>query len=733
MVFTLNKLCLQSGSLDLSDTQEEERLFTPLFQRLACGLGHVLNDITRQLLFSFRLVFFMNVLGISAENSGWLALEKQLVHAAMAPVCAVLVDRVHIPVVSKKFGKRKCWHLLGTVLEAVFVPLFFSAYYLIGNEDGQTERMMMIYFGILNVLLGFGGSLLEIAHLSLIPVIAKNQMEAVELSALRTAFTYLSGILTFVVAWVTFGLDSKSNISEDTSKDFMVLTTTLVAAGVLLSLIFHVGTKEPIKSPCMPLRKLSTLAAADLARLTSFISSDLRESMPTTATVIKAVRKESHSSRKSSRVIFCDGIQRTPISNNSNSMGVVNQGFRVSVLDMYSDESNDASHVSKKHAPIIDVPAISVEAINDPLPATKAKVLKGAKKESCPSRKMSIVTFRDDIQSSPKKSDTNDQKTLPKKKEPPAKDDLQLCSSSLSIDPNSTCVVDKGRQVSVLERYSDDSASKVTSREAINISVASLETRSAYLSETKEKSELFGKLHENLPRSDVANKTIRSWLTDPRLYMVAIAFSCPNALQKHVYSYLPLFLIHRLGLSKKSIAYIPLITSISASLSSILSKKFVGTIGSKLCFTIAATLVSSAGVMSYFTEPGSSDAMIYPAAILLGLGFSSMYVNSISLATKLIGENKKSSGFVFAFMSFTSYLISGPLVIIIQKLFPEQRGTECEECGRYLQLVFPLVAIALSILGGVAVLLLHCIGRFKEKSSSKNEDPQTSSLPCEQK
>ena len=181
----MNKLRLQSGSFDLYDTQEEERLFTPLFQRVACGMGHVLNDIARQLLFSFRLVFFMNVLGISAENSGWLALEKQLVHAAMASVCAVLVDRVHIPVVSKKFGKRKCWHLLGTVLEAVFVPLFFSAYYLIGNEDGQTERMMMIYFGILNVLLGFGGSLLEIAHLSLIPVIAKNQMEAVELSALR--------------------------------------------------------------------------------------------------------------------------------------------------------------------------------------------------------------------------------------------------------------------------------------------------------------------------------------------------------------------------------------------------------------------------------------------------------------------------------------------------------------------------------------------------------------------
>ena len=85
------------------------------------------------------------------------------------------------------------------------------------------------------------------------------------------------------------------------------------------------------------------------------------------STGIKAVRKESRSSRKSSGVSFCDGIQRTPISNNSNSMGVVNKGFRVSVLDMYSDESNDASHVSKKHAPIIYVPAVSVEA-NDRCP-----------------------------------------------------------------------------------------------------------------------------------------------------------------------------------------------------------------------------------------------------------------------------------------------------------------------------------------------------------------------------
>ena len=53
-------------------------------------------------------------------------------------------------------------------------------------------------------------------------------------------------------------------------------------------------------------------------------------------------------------------------------MGVVNKGFRVSVLDMYSDESNDTSQVSKEAAPIIYVPAVSVETKDEPLPENKA-------------------------------------------------------------------------------------------------------------------------------------------------------------------------------------------------------------------------------------------------------------------------------------------------------------------------------------------------------------------------
>ena len=170
-------------SFDVSEDTPTKKT-SPLFHRVACGLGNVFNDIVRHLFFSFRLVYFMNVLGLSASLSGWLLLEKPLVHIALSPVSAMLVDRVYIPFVSRKIGKRKSWHLLGTILLAVFIPFFFTTHYLIQSENSKTE-LMIIHLGILNIILGFGDGILDISHLSLITVIARDHMEAVEMSSLR--------------------------------------------------------------------------------------------------------------------------------------------------------------------------------------------------------------------------------------------------------------------------------------------------------------------------------------------------------------------------------------------------------------------------------------------------------------------------------------------------------------------------------------------------------------------
>ncbi|XP_068689189.1 major facilitator superfamily domain-containing protein 12-like [Montipora foliosa] len=176
---------------------------------------------------------------------------------------------------------------------------------------------------------------------------------------------------------------------------------------------------------------------------------------------------------------------------------------------------------------------------------------------------------------------------------------------------------------------------------------------------------------------------------------VAVVYSCTRALQNHAYSYLPLFLIYRLRLGKR-------------------------------CFTIASPLVVCSGVMSYFITQ-SITAMIYPAAVILGLGLSSMLLCSLSFATELIGENKKKSGLIFGFMTLMSYVIGEPLILIAQQLFPKRSGTDCAECGNYLRLVFSFVAIALSTASSLIVSLLHCIDGLREKSSSTSKDSESSS------
>ena len=171
-----SKFCCRNTEADL----ESER---PLLQRFSCGVGHVMNDITRQLLFSFRLVFFMKILGLSAANAGWLVLFGLITAAASSPLTAFLIDKINIPLLSRKLGRRKSWHLIGTVIGVIVIPLYFSPCFLCRSDGGEWQKM--IYIAMLNIILSFSFSLREIGHLSIIAVIAKDQGEAVELNAWR--------------------------------------------------------------------------------------------------------------------------------------------------------------------------------------------------------------------------------------------------------------------------------------------------------------------------------------------------------------------------------------------------------------------------------------------------------------------------------------------------------------------------------------------------------------------
>ena len=57
--------------------------------------------------------------------------------------------------------------------------------------------------------------------------------------------------------------------------------------------------------------------------------------------------------------------------------------------------------------------------------------------------------------------------------------------------------------------------------------------------------------------------------------------------------------------------------------------------------TLSASFVIGAGVWFYFITQ-SNKVMTYPAVVLLGSGFSIMFVTALSFAAELIGDNKVS-------------------------------------------------------------------------------------------
>ena len=166
------------------NTVEASQNRTSFFQQFSCGVGHVINDVTIRLLASFRLVFLMKVVGMSASNVGWLTLYSFFVGGIVfRPIVGYLCDKVNIPVLSRKHGKRKSWHLIGTFLTAFSVPLSFSSCFVCSSQP--SEWQLMLYYFLITTVVSLSISFVEIAHLSIIPVVAKNPTEAVNLNALR--------------------------------------------------------------------------------------------------------------------------------------------------------------------------------------------------------------------------------------------------------------------------------------------------------------------------------------------------------------------------------------------------------------------------------------------------------------------------------------------------------------------------------------------------------------------
>ena len=155
----------------------------PIFQRFSFSVGHVLNDAVVAAWVSYMLIFQTKVLGISNRTAGVLWIISSSVDSVLCIVVGYICDNFRFPLLAKYYGKRKIFHLLGSVLVAGFFPFLMMPCFVC--KEDSPEWIIGIYYATIMILHNIGWAFSQVTHLALIPEIAKRPSEMVELHALR--------------------------------------------------------------------------------------------------------------------------------------------------------------------------------------------------------------------------------------------------------------------------------------------------------------------------------------------------------------------------------------------------------------------------------------------------------------------------------------------------------------------------------------------------------------------
>eukprot|EP00111_Clytia_hemisphaerica_P004100 TCONS_00011719-protein len=210
---------------------------TPKSQKVFYGVGHILNDLCANCWFSYVLLYWTKIVGLSETDAGLLLLIGQVADAVSTIFIGYACDRTKF----RWYGKRKLWHLIGCACVLVSFPFIFNV--CLSCEDAS-ETSKMFYYATFVILFQFGWASTENSHLALIPEIAKRTSDIVQLNAIRSGFFFICGIFVYGLTWILLGGAEGVEVDPSLAPQFKYLSLVVVAVGFFFVTIFHFGTKE---------------------------------------------------------------------------------------------------------------------------------------------------------------------------------------------------------------------------------------------------------------------------------------------------------------------------------------------------------------------------------------------------------------------------------------------------------------------------------------------------------
>ncbi|GIZ05387.1 major facilitator superfamily domain-containing protein 12 [Caerostris extrusa] len=234
---------MDESSVTFSSTRSESpKHVIPFGRRVAYSFGHILNDLCASMWFSYLLMFQHNILQLSNNIAGYLMLLGQIADAMSTPFVGYESDQPNDWWLCK-YGRRKAWHLVGTLCVALSFPFLFMD--CIGCSN-STQDAKFLYYGAFIVIFQFGWAAVQVSHLSLIPDLTPLSCERVELNSYRYAMTVLSNISTYGALLIIFGVvdAGEKHTGPADLPVFRNVSLCVVGVGLFFSILFHVFTKE---------------------------------------------------------------------------------------------------------------------------------------------------------------------------------------------------------------------------------------------------------------------------------------------------------------------------------------------------------------------------------------------------------------------------------------------------------------------------------------------------------
>ncbi|KAL3191696.1 hypothetical protein MRX96_043510 [Rhipicephalus microplus] len=211
---------------------------------IAYSVGHVLNDLCASMWFTYLLVYLTFVRQLRPTLAGALLLVGQVADAVSTPFVGIESDRDDDFWLCR-YGRRKTWHLIGTLCVVGSFPFLFSE--PLGRHQSSQEAEF-VYYAAFIIIFQFGWASTQISHLSLIPDITPIPHERVELNAMRYACTVASNIIVYLVTWAALGVsgaDHEAQVGPTDGFVFRNIVLIVVAIGAFFSFIFHLVVRDP--------------------------------------------------------------------------------------------------------------------------------------------------------------------------------------------------------------------------------------------------------------------------------------------------------------------------------------------------------------------------------------------------------------------------------------------------------------------------------------------------------